>query len=172
MNPEGFRAKYPPILNWIEQILAAHVPMARPVASLNFPRLPLFFNPATLAIAKVVAVEVVPLPPLTAFGLTQFADFEQMDASGITYFDTYFVRDQMLPHERLHFHELVHVVQWSLLGPVRFLAVYADGLEKFGCRNSPLEAMAYRLDARFQEGAAPFSVEQVVARELKALGWV
>ena len=81
MQPEEFRAKYPLILNWIRQTLAKHASKARPVASLNFPRLPLYFSPATLATAKVVAVDVVPLPPLTALGLNQFADFEQMDAS-------------------------------------------------------------------------------------------
>ena len=66
MNPEKFRAKYPPILKWIEQTLAAHAPMARPVASLNFPRLPCYVTPATLASAKVVAVAVVLLLLLTA----------------------------------------------------------------------------------------------------------
>ncbi len=63
---------------------------------------------------------------------------------------------------RLHFHELVHIVQWRLLGLERFLAVYADGLERFGWRDSPLEEMAYRLDGLFQRGGAPFSVEQAV----------
>jgi hypothetical protein len=169
MDPEEFRAKYPLILNWIQQTLAAHTPMARPVASLNFPRLPQYFSPSTLASAKVIAVDVVPQPPLTAFGLGQYADFENMDANGITYFDTYFVRDLVADDERLHFHELVHVVQWNLLGPERFLALYADGLERFSYRDSPLEAMAYRLDGLFQEGAAPFSVEQFVREELRAL---
>jgi hypothetical protein len=120
----------------------------------------------------------VPLLPLTALGLSQYADFEHMDASGITYFDTLFLRndlsedDYVVVDERLHFHELVHVIQWSLLGPERFLAMYADGLEKFGYRDSPLEEMAYRLDTQFQRGAAVFSVEQVVGRELKLLAGV
>ena len=51
--------------------------------------------------------------------------------------------------EGLYFHELMHVVQWRMLGPERFLAAYADGLEKFGYRNSPLEAMAYDAQAAF-----------------------
>ena len=167
MNRQLLKAKIPLILNWIQQTLAAHAVKARPVASVNFSRLPHYFNPATLAAAKVVAVDVVPLPPLTALGLCQYADFEHMDASGITYIDTFFVRDDLSDDERLHFHELVHVIQWSLLGPERFLAMYADGLERFGYRDSPLEAMAYRLDGHFQQGAVPFSVEQVVGIELR-----
>ncbi len=172
MNPEEFRAKYPLILNWIRQTLAAHVPTARPVASLGFTRLPHYFIPATLAAAKVVAVDVVPLPPLTALGLGLYADFERMSASGITYLDTIFVQTDLAEDERVHFHELVHIVQWSLLGPERFLAAYADGLEQFGYRNSGLEEMAYRLDSQFQPGTAAFDVEQVVAAELKLLAGV
>jgi hypothetical protein len=137
--------------------------------SLNFPRLPRYFSPATLTSAKVVAVKIVPLPPLTALGLGQFAGFEHMDAIGITYFVTFFVQANLADDERLHFHELVHVVQWSHLGPERFLAVYADGLQRFGYRDSPLEAIAYRPDGLFQRGGEPFSVEQIVGRELKSL---
>jgi len=169
MDPEEFRAKYPLLLSWIRQTVTAHAPRARPVAALNFPRLPHYFAPATLASAKVVAVEAVPVPPLSALGLSQYADFERRNANGITYFDTIFVRDHVADDERLHFHELVHVVQWRLLGPERFLALYADGLERFGYRHSPLEAMAYRLEGLCQKGGAPFSVEQVVRRELKVL---
>ncbi len=175
MDPTEFGAKYPLILNWIRQTLAAHAAKARPVASFNFPRLPRYFSPATLTSAKVVAVAVVPLPPLAAFGLSRFAGFEKMDVRGITYFDTSFLRielseeDYVVVDERLHFHELVHVIQWRLLGPERFLAWYADGLERFGYRDSPLEEMAYRLEDEFQRESAVSSVEQVVERELKLL---
>jgi hypothetical protein len=170
MNPQEFRAKYPLILSWIKQTIAAHAVKARADASLSFSRLPQYFTPATLASAKIVAVDVVPLPPLTALSLSRFVDFERMSASGITYLDTIFVQADLVDDERLHFHELVHVVQWSLLGPERFLAMYADGLERFGYRNSPLEEMAYRLDELFQKSGAPFNVERIVAREVKMLG--
>lgn len=134
----------------------------------NHPRLPLYFTQATLASAKVVDVDVVPLPPLTALGLGQFADFERMSASGITYLETFFVQANRSGDERLHFHELVHLVQWSLLGPERFLAAYAARLERFGYGDSPLEEMAYRLNGFFQKGGAAFSVKQVVGRELQS----
>ncbi len=61
--------------------------------------------------------------------------------------------------ESLHFHERVHVIQWRLLGPEKFLALYADGLESYGYRKSWLEMMAYKLEHRFQREAQPFSVE-------------
>ena len=137
MNPEELRAKFPLILHWIQQTLSAHAARARPVASLNFPRLRSYFTPATLSAARVVAVDTVPLPPLTALGLTGFTDFENTDAIGITYLDTFFVQADYQDDESLHFHELVHIVQWNLLGPERFLAIYAEGLEQFGYRDSP-----------------------------------
>lgn len=80
--------------------------------------------------------------------------------------DTYFVLWQEAERESLHFHELVHVVQWQVLGPERFLARYADGLERHGYRTSPLEVMAYEQEAQFIAGAAPFSVEAAVRRQL------
>jgi hypothetical protein len=56
-------------------------------------------------------------------GLERFSDFERMDAEGITYLDTYFVLAERAADESLHFHELVHVVQWRILGPEKFLRV-------------------------------------------------
>jgi hypothetical protein len=49
----------------------------------------------------------------------------------------------------------------GLLGPEMFLALYGDGLERFGYRNSPLERMAYDLQGRFDREAQPFDAEAV-----------
>jgi hypothetical protein len=87
-----------------------------------------------------------------------------MDAAGITYLDTYYVRADHFHDVSVHFHELVHVVQWRLLGPEKFLALYADGLERFGYRNSPLEAMAYNLHDRFDVEGLPFVVESATRK--------
>ena len=76
-----------------------------------------------MARAKVVFVDKCPVPPVPAIGLTQFADFENMNASGVTYLDTYFALWHEAERESLHFHELVHVVQWQLLGAENFVAL-------------------------------------------------
>jgi hypothetical protein len=65
-----------------------------------------------------------------------------------------------------HFHELIHILQWRILGPERFLWLYADGLERFGYRNSPLEIMAYELQERFDAERKPFDVALEVERRL------
>src|SRR6187200_2324800 len=150
MTATEFEAKYPLILNWIEHTLAWHAGKATSVGLLEYQRLPQYFSREVLERAKVVYVESVPKPPLRALGLAQFVAFEDMDANGITYLDTFFARNEMRGDVRLHFHELVHVLQWQILGPKLFLAAYGDGLERFGYRDSPLERMAYDLDQRFQ----------------------
>jgi hypothetical protein len=159
MTEQEFRKVYPLIAGWIKRTLAEHASAARPVASLGFGRLPHYFDAQLLASSMVVFVPRVPVPPLSAMGLDRFKDFEQMDAGGITYLNIYFVRANQPHLESLHFHELVHVIQWRLLGPEKFLAFYADGLERFGYRNSPLEVMAYDFQDRFDREAQPFSVE-------------
>jgi hypothetical protein len=47
--------------------------------------LPLYFTEQTLASAKVVLVDPLPMPPLSSMGLARFADFERGNFDGITY---------------------------------------------------------------------------------------
>jgi len=168
LTPDVFRAKYPLILGWIEETLAAHAGRARRVVDLNFPRLPAYFGRDVLAAAKVVAVDRLPVPPLSQMGLSQFADWESGDYAGITYLDTFFVIRGEVANEALHFHELVHVVQWRLLGTERFIAAYATGLEAFGYRDSPLEATAYDLEGKFRATPAVFDAAKAIATSLPA----
>jgi hypothetical protein len=69
----------------------------------------------------------------------------------------------------LHFHELIHVVQWRLLGAEFFIAMYAGGLEKFGYRNNPLEKIAYDAQELFDRSTAVFDAEKFVSDRLAAL---
>ena len=173
MNEQEYRAIYPLIADWIRKTLAEHSTAAKPVASFGFSGLPHYYDAELLASSRAVVVTRVPMPPLSAMGLDQFRDFEQMDARGTTYLNTYFVRADHSHSESLHFHELVHVTQWRLLGPEKFLALYADGLERFGYRKSPLERMAFSLQKRFERAAQPFSVEaacQSLMREMVSHG--
>jgi hypothetical protein len=113
-------------------------------------------------------VDALPIPPLSKIGLAQFSDFERGNFDAITYLDTFFIRAHRSDDEDLHFHELIHVMQWRLLGPERFLASYAAGLEKFGYRQSPLEVMAYDAERRFRERQPAFDAEQLVATQLRS----
>jgi hypothetical protein len=111
-------------------------------------------------------VDRLPVPPLAAWGLTRLADFERGDFDGITYLDTFFLKRAHSRNEAMHFHELIHVIQWKILGPEQFLTSYADGLECFGYRQSPLEVMAYDAEKAFATSTASFDAERLVAKRL------
>ena len=158
------------ILNWIERTLASHSTQSRSVQSLGFSRLPNYFAAEVLASANTIVVPNIPVPPLTAMGLVEFADFERMAPDGITYLDTFFVRTPYANDESLHFHELIHVAQWRYLGPERFLTLYAAGhMQSGGYRQNPLEVMAYQMQAAFDRRIPPFDVVARVKQELDAL---
>ena len=166
MTPAEYETKFPLILGWIKTTLAQHKGDACQVSERGFQRLPDHYDPKTLEFAKVVYIRDVPMPPLSALGLAQFADFERMRPGGITYLDTFFVRQELRDDEAIHFHELVHIIQWRALGPKRFLAAYADGLERIGYEHCPLEVMAYTLGSVFQNPSHLFEVAGVVHEEL------
>lgn len=166
--PESIRAKLPAVLAWVGEILRKHQPYARPVAVCGFNRLGRYFSPQLLAQARVVSLDAPPTPPLSRLGLPQFASFEQMAPLGITYLNTFFVRSGEERNESLHFHELIHVVQWRLLGTENFSLTYAAGLLEAGYRDSPLEVMAYSAEDRFQAGEI-FDAERHVGVELRKL---
>ena len=166
MTPEDFQALYPQVISWIRHTLSAHEKDAKSVASAGFVRLPHYFSDGLIASTKYVVVDRPPMPPLSALGLKQFAAFEQGDYDAITYLDTFFLKMGHVADEGLYFHELIHVVQWRVMGAERFLAAYADGLETFGYRNSPLEAMAYDAQAAFAQSTKSFDAEQLVAEKL------
>src|ERR1035441_9925378 len=130
MGPDRYLPFLPIILNWIQQTLDAHAHERRAVSSFKFPRLPHYFSDGLLNTASVVPSDRLPVPPLSALGLREFADFESQPARGITYRDTYFLWRADAKDESLHFHELVHVVQWQVLGPQDFLLLYAAGLSE------------------------------------------
>ena len=87
--------------------------------------------------------------------------------SGITFGNMYFV-DQDDTTEATHFHELCHVVQWQALGVRDFLMTYALGLLEHGYRQSPLEEIAYRLQAEFDAGFTPPDLVDLVTEHARA----
>lgn len=167
MSLQQLHQKLPEVKAWIGRTLATHAARARPVADLGFTRLGSYYSAGLLASASVIPVAKVPAPPLASMGLAGFGEFENLDAAGITYLNSFFVRHGYERDESLHFHELVHVVQWQHLGPERFIKAYALGhLLCGGYRTNPLEVMAYVLQACFDQQAPGFDVVAVVRVEL------
>ena len=157
------------ISKWIQATLDAHAGSARPVASFQFPRLPRYFSEQLLSTTSVVLADRLPIPPLSGWGLSEFASFEQQSMDAITYLDMYFVKPSAATDESVHFHELVHVIQWQVLGPKNFLLLYAAGLAERGYMECPLEAMAFAHQRRFDVDWPSYSVEAEVRKQTLAL---
>jgi hypothetical protein len=169
MTPQELQTAYPQVSRWIGQTLSSHARKTQTVASVGFPRLPHYFSQKLLASTKFVPVERVPMPPLSAIGLSQFAEFEQGDFDAITYLNTFFVKSRQATDEQVHFHELIHIVQWRQLGPERFFAAYINGLETYGYCNNPLEVIACNAEAEFCRTTHPFDAEKLVEEEMERI---
>ena len=169
MTPQEFETYFPKVMAWIQQTLLAHKTLARPVTAEKFARLPPYFSKTQIEVAKFVIVDRVPVPPLSSIGLSRFNKFERRDYDGATYIDSYFLKRARANDESLHFHEMIHIVQWRLLGAKLFLAMYAGGLAKFGYRNGPLERIAYDAQELFVRSARVFDAEEFVAEKLSAM---
>jgi hypothetical protein len=154
LTPEEFHTAYPKLRAWIQKTLEFYEKNAKPVAAMHFVRLPMYFDPSLLETAKFITIDRLPMPPLSAMGLSRFAVFEQGDFSGVTYLDRYFIKRTVVTDESIHFHELIHLIQWRLLGPEDFLESYANGLDEFGyerrtCANHGYRAFQWRATTRF-----------------------
>ena len=151
---QRFHAALPRVRQWIDVLLGHYADQARTVQSLGFKRLALCFPTELLERTNVVEVVRVPFPPVEGFGLPEFASMQQMQFAGITFKDTFFLQHGQ-SSESLHFHELVHVVQWARLGFDNFLLAYGLGFIQHGYEQSPLEQMAYTLQSSFDNGTLP-----------------
>ena len=158
--------KIPLIKQWIDGMLEKMVSGAQPANGLGFKRLPDFFSGETLGRAQCIFVPAVPKPPLSQLGIRGFEDYESGFFEGITYGDVYFVRNRSLQNESVHFHELVHVLQWKHLGPEKFILAYIIEILKSGYRENRLEKMAYSHQALFDGKTGPYDVEKKVKEEL------
>ena len=148
------------IAGWIERTNEQFARASVSCMSLA-PALSQHYSEETLASASYVILPEVPKPRslgLEEFGLSEFIN---MDVDGITYGNTYYIKSGTQSSVPLHFHELVHVVQWSLLGVPKFIERYLSELSTFGYEGAPLEQMAYELQHHFERGTA-FSVEGTV----------
>lgn len=168
MDISALQSRLPVIRRWIDSTVEEHRSAARPLVSLGFSRLSHYFDPETLKRVSVVVVDVVPKPPLTALGLYHFSEFEEMNAAGITYGDVCFVEWARAMDESVHFHELVHAIQWHILGAQQFLLAYALGyLAGAGYDNNPLEEVAHTLEGLFAREPRLFRVEPIVTQHLE-----
>lgn len=156
-----FRAALPQVRVWIENLLQTYADSAKKIQISFFPGIAKAYPADLVERARIVSVDRTPFPPVSKFGLPEFARYEGMRFDGITFMNTMFVvKGRELPS--LIFHELVHVVQWDRLGADQFLLAYGLGLAQFGYEQSPLEQMAYLLERQYKGGALPPDLMRVI----------
>lgn len=136
---------------WMEALLVRHLPDSIAASELGFGRLLDHFPARVLNTTRAVTVGEIPFPPVGEYGLPEFELMARTPMAGITFGNMYFVRPNA--SEGVHFHELVHVLQWEALGQSDFLLTYGVGLIQHGYARSPLEAIAFELQGRFERMA-------------------
>ncbi len=158
---------------WVREQREIHRPTGRELTSEERNALGDYFEEDILGSARVATVPNIANPEfyqeLMHLGFPMPLDFRQM--SGITFDDTILL-SQAKPapageHMALLFHELVHVVQYSILGINEFIERYIVGWadNEFMYDQIPLEKQAYDLQARYRAAlAAPFAVAALVRK--------
>jgi hypothetical protein len=116
--------------------------------------------------AYFVIVDTIPKPDFPELRKMGLGDFIDMDVDGITYKDTYFIKQHCADSLRLHFHELVHVAQWGKLGSINFIQRYISEINAYGYSKAPLEVMAYFLDAHFSKGGDKIDIPRYVSQTI------
>ncbi|MCH2210029.1 MAG: hypothetical protein MK110_01915 [Fuerstiella sp.] len=167
--PVEITERYHDLLCWIDSVLDSSLRFARPVSEFTMQRLPGYYSEGFLSASRAIICKQCPAVPLTEFGLRDDALPSPSDAAGFTLRDVYFVTHESVDDESTHFHELIHVVQWHILGDECFFHLYASGLLSAGYRLSPLEEIAYDLQSRFDSDDAEFDVIMEVRRRLANL---
>lgn len=152
----------PAYQKWIDDLLVKYESSAKRVAAYGFQRLSQFFNPETLEVARCVEVDSVPKIPWQEFGLTVPKGMD-IDFEGITFRNTYFLTRKEATQEPLHFHEMVHVIQWQMLGNDLFPLVYVLEALKGSYQTNILEGIAREVTDFFVKAEEPFNTEFIIA---------
>lgn len=143
---------------WVHSERDVHRPSARALLEAEISGFAQFFDNETLDRARVKIVPVIENPGFSSIlrniGIRVPLDFTAM--SGITFVDTILISRLRMPAESqflpLLFHEMVHIVQYEVLGLRMFVDRYVRGWaeNEFNYFAIPLERDAYELQARYE----------------------
>jgi hypothetical protein len=139
-------------------------PHGAPLPEEIIARLRPYFEDLDLEHARIVIADPLPIPnPPFAETVRRLGfDFPSVAlTAAITFDHVIAARERMSP--ALLFHELVHVVQYRLLGVSAFARQYVQGFLSGGSYHGiPLEGCAFTLERRFVAESRPFRVEAEV----------
>lgn len=164
---------------WIKEQRLVFRPRGRLLTQEAMGRFSPFFEDRLLQKVRLLTVSALENPGfLEAYRSTfdekaiPLLDFSEM--AGITFDDTILLVDRLLGADSglVIFHELVHAVQYELLGPDKFVELYLMGWINHGFNYAaiPLEMDAYELQNRFAaDPESPFAVKDEVSMRLELL---
>ena len=144
MNLSKMRTALPGMIEWIERTKSFYQKHSKAISEFHLSHIALYFPEEFLSKVRIVPIDHLPIPPLSLLGMTELVDFERADSRAITLDQMYFIKPSFTNDETIHFHELIHVLQWQILGKENFLFIYGLGLLQFGYDENPLEVMARR----------------------------
>lgn len=153
------------IEQWIDQTNLKHQEQ-RVACAEFFDEFKGFYSLDFLQQAYFVIVDEIPKPHFPELRDLGLGDFIDMDVNGITYKNTYYVLPHLASDLRLHFHELVHVAQWQILGSIAFMERYITEIQTKGYYDAPLEKMAYAFDSHFINGGEKIDVPHFIAQKI------
>jgi len=159
-----------PFLSWMAARYIAHhrrrlMALGTPISTDLAASLRGFFSEQVLAETCLVRAT---MPEPTLYPLVRFfrikGILEMSDVGAITLLDVVACAHEI--DSNTLFHELVHVVQYRVLGLKNFARLYVLGfLEGGGYNGIPLEQQAYELGRRYEQRPKEiFSVEENVVR--------
>lgn len=153
------------IEHWIDQTLNDYSNRAVSCDQLST-QLAGFYPSDFLSKSYFVVIDQIPKPDFPELRKAGLGDFLDMEMAGITYKNTYFIKTGHENNFELHFHELVHVLQWQYLGAQGFISRYIEEMQKYGYRDAPLEKMAYDLGDHFSKNGEPMNIQSYVQQEI------
>lgn len=163
-------------LQWLWEQRDLHMVNARPLSDHERLLLQDYYDSSILDRVRLATAERISNP--TFYGELTESGYPVLDLSGsagITFIDCVVIRRVF--HQdppawiSILFHELVHVVQFGILGPRKHVESYLRGWAQNGYQyhRIPFEMQAHKLEARFDRHEPPFSVREVVEQELRGV---
>ena len=164
---------------WIKEQRRAYRLQGRKLPDRTIAQFSPFFEESLLQQVRLVRVPALENPKFLEAYRATFEDkglplLDFTSFAGITYIDTILLVDEFpgADPDATLFHELVHAVQYELLGPEKFVKFYLLGWvnQGFNYAAIPLEMDTYELQNRFEaDPSLPFSVKDEVSCRLELM---
>jgi hypothetical protein len=164
---------------WIKEQRKALRPLGRSLPDTAIAQFSPFFEERLLREVRLLTVPGLENPGFLQEYQASFSEkgipmLDFSDMAGITLVDTILLVERFLTEAStaMIFHELVHAVQYDILGPDKFVELYITGWvnQGFNYAAIPVEMDAYELQNRYEaDPTAPFSVKDEVANSLELI---